>query len=407
MSIADITTSDYDALISELCPFSPDQALTANQYLRSAGHEPHIAASLLTQAQLRTQAEAKFGQAAYSMMFTRAGYEQSTRASIAQSIHAQRLIDSGATHVIDVGCGIGADSRAFASAGLHVTAIEKDPETASAARWNLKDFPHATVIEADAWNVDLNSLNADALWIDPARRINGTRIHNPDRWIPSLPAALNLASQFPRAGIKIAPGIDYSWLPPSSHTQWVSDHGNLLEALIWLGNAAPDSGRTAALCSGDGIVTHWNAGVNDPSQPAQQLPPAPLGRYLIEPDPAIIRCGGIGSFAHTYNLAPVSSAIAYLTGDKPAPLQYAQVFEVTDILPLNVKKIDAYLKEQHITHVNIKKRGTDITPERLRAQLKLRQARNYSSTSKQATLILTPIMGRHQAVLARKIDSLE
>lgn len=403
MSITDIATSDYDALISELCPFSPDQALTANQYLRSAGHEPHIAASILTQAQLRTQAEAKFGQAAHSMMFTRAGYEQSTRATIAQSIHAQHLADSGATHVIDVGCGIGADSRAFASAGLQVTAIEKDHETASAARWNLKDFPHARVIEADAWNVDLDSLNADALWIDPARRINGTRIQNPERWIPSLPEALNLASQFPCAGIKIAPGIDYSWLPPTSHTQWVSDHGNLLEALIWLGSAAAGSGRTAALCSSDGTVTHWNAGVNDPSQPAQQLPPAPLSTYLIEPDPAIIRCGGIAAFAQTYNLAPVSSAIAYLTGLNPAPLEYAQVFEVLDVLPLNAKKIGAYLNERRITHVEIKKRGTDITPERLRAQLKLRQIHNSSSAP--ATLILTPVMGKHQAVLARRIDS--
>ena len=404
MSIADIATPEHDALISELCPFSPEQALTANQRLRSAGYEAHIAASILTQAQLRTQAVAKFGHAARSMMFTRAGYEQSTRARVALDIHAQRFADSGVRHVIDVGCGIGADSRAFASAGLDVTAIEKDHEAASAARWNLREFPHARVIEADAWEVDLDSLNADALWIDPARRINGRRIQNPEHWIPSLPDALNLASRFRCAGIKVAPGIDYSFLPATAQAEWVSDCGDMLEAVIWLGSAAPSPGRTAALLSGDDAVTHWNAEVNDPSQPAEQLPPAPLNAYIIEPDPAIIRCGGIAAFARAYQLAPVSSAIAYLTGAAAVPQQYAHTFKVINTLPLNAKKIGSYLKERGITHIEIKKRGTDITPERFRAQLKLEKS--HTGSPARVTLILTPLLGKHQAVVTQRIEEI-
>ena len=112
----------------------PVAAATA---LRSAGVPPDLAAAALTQASLRRAAVGKFGAVAGSLFFTRTGLEQATRAPVATA-RAGRLARAGATAVADLGCGIGADSRAFAQAGLRVLAVEADPETAAVARANLR-----------------------------------------------------------------------------------------------------------------------------------------------------------------------------------------------------------------------------------------------------------------------------
>lgn len=178
------------------------------------------------------------------MFFTADGVEQATRLSVGVH-HAQRFRLASAQHIIDLGCGIGADSMAFAGLGLRVSAIERDEETALAAKANLASFPEAELIHADGRDIDLAQFDADALWLDPARRHNGHRIKDPENWSPALSTALDLARKFPAAGIKVAPGIDYAYLPQDAHVQWISVAGDLLEAVIWLGLARkPGAKRT-------------------------------------------------------------------------------------------------------------------------------------------------------------------
>lgn len=95
-------------LIDSCVPYTADSALTAATRLRKAGIDSADASAMLTQAKLRTQAQAKFGQRALTMLFTEAGYEQSTRLAVAR-LHAQRFIDANLFSVADLGCGIGAD----------------------------------------------------------------------------------------------------------------------------------------------------------------------------------------------------------------------------------------------------------------------------------------------------------
>ncbi len=99
---------------------------------------PGQAAAVLTQAELRRRAVTKFGEAAGRLFFTRDALEQATRSDVARW-RAERLRDAGATQVVDLGCGIGADALAFAAAGLDVVAVEFDPATAVLAAANLGD----------------------------------------------------------------------------------------------------------------------------------------------------------------------------------------------------------------------------------------------------------------------------
>ena len=64
------------------------------------------------------------------------GLEQATRPEVADH-HASRFLEAGVRRVIDLGCGIGSDSMAFARAGLEVVAVDVDPATAAVAQANL------------------------------------------------------------------------------------------------------------------------------------------------------------------------------------------------------------------------------------------------------------------------------
>ena len=77
------------------------------------------------------------------MIFTPDGLEQATRLEVAAQ-HAQRFRAAGVRHVLDLGCGIGADAMALAGLDLQVTAVDADELTAAIAGVNLRHWPGAT-----------------------------------------------------------------------------------------------------------------------------------------------------------------------------------------------------------------------------------------------------------------------
>ena len=318
------------------------------------------------------------------MLFTADGLEQASRPDAAQ-YHADVFRDAGIASVREVGCGIGSDTLAFARAGLSVTARELEPERVDIARHNLSEFPHVSVECADG----LADIVEDGLWADPARRGATGRITNPEGWAPPLSAVVSASRGVTVAGIKIAPGIDHSALPEDATVDWLSSGGDLVEAIIWLGLGG--AARRAVLLGG-GVVTV----AGDPTRPPALVPPSELGSYIYEPDPALIRAGGIAQLCADYDLAPVAPGIAYLTGDTPVESPFLERFVVDAVLPMQEKKLARELRRLDIGALEIKKRGVDVTPEVLRTKLKL-------SGSQSAVLILTPLLTGRRAVLVRRV----
>ena len=117
--------------------------------LRAEGHPGGLVAAVLGQARLRAKAVPKFGDFAARMLFTSDGLEQATRLRVA-AMHAGRFAEAGVDVVADLGCGIGADSLAFAALDLGVFAVERDEVTAAIATYNLAPFPSARVELGDA-----------------------------------------------------------------------------------------------------------------------------------------------------------------------------------------------------------------------------------------------------------------
>lgn len=370
-------------LLSRLPPYDGGAIFSLTARLRSEGWDAAVIAAALTQSRLRAQAQHKFGSRADRMLFTVDALEQASRPDAAAH-HASVLTAAGVASLREVGAGIGADTLAFTVAGLHVTARELDPERAGFAAYNLRDHEGAVVETADG----LADITEDGLWADPARRGPKGRINNPEEWGPPLSAVLAAARTVRVAGIKVAPGIDHSHLPPDATVEWLSSGGDLIEAIIWLGVSPP--ARRAVLL-GDASLTI----PGDPSGPAAMVDPAPLGEIIYEPDPAVIRAGGIAALCEEFDLAPVAPGIAYLTGG-PVSSPFLTGFSVVDVLPLQEKKLARELKGRGIGSLEIKKRGVDIAPDVLRARLRLKGRES-------ATLVLTPLLEGRRAVLVERL----
>jgi len=314
------------------------------------------------------------------MFFTADGYEQATRLSVG-ALHAARFVEAGARRVVDFGCGIGADSLAFTLAGLDVAAIESDPVAALYAAANA---PEAKVTCADGLAAELPE--ADAIWLDPARRAeDGRRISSPERWTPPFSRALSLARGFPLAGIKVAPGIAYHALPPRAFVEWISERGQLLEAVVWLGMG---TGRAATV---DG--ERLDSGAKTADEPTVFVAPRALGPLLFEPDPAIVRSGGIARLCEEHGLAPVSEGIAYLSGEAAPP--HCAAFEVLDVVVPEAKRIKRSLAAHGIGRAEVKKRGTEVDVAAM--------AKRLSGNGGDAGVVLfSPVLGRHRAIVARR-----
>jgi len=388
--LRELLTPEALRLLDELEPSSTtSDAVALVSRLRKHGHSPARVAAVLTQYRLRRKAVAKFGPFAQRMLFTQAGLEQASRLRVA-AVHAGRFAAAGLTRIADLGCGIGGDAMALAALDLQVTAVERDEVTAAIATYNLIPFPSANVVHGDALEQPLDDV--DAVWLDPARREGATRLASPDDWSPTLTAALAIAHRLP-AGIKLAPGMDRALLPQGLEAQWISVDGEVVELVLWSGALArPGVGRAALVLRGDEPPAELRAAAD-----ADDVEAGVLGEYLYEPDGAVIRARLIGDLARSIGGRMLDRTIAYMTADQPAPTPFARGFRVIERLPLDVPRLRRALAAHDIGTLEIKKRGIDVDPARLRPKLAL-------SGAGSAVLVLTRLAGERVALLAERCD---
>ncbi len=304
------------ALLESLPPDAGRRALTVATSLRAAGHDPQLVAAALHQAELRARARPKFGEQATRMLFTADGLEQATRPELAAR-HAERFVEAGVRTVHDLGCGIGSDARAFASAGLSVLAYDLDPATAAVATANLAQWPNARVSVRDTTDLGLESTGSPAgqwytgVWFDPARRradrtVEGRarRTWSLDDLSPSWAHVCAVAAGVPATGAKLAPGLPYAAVPAGCEAQWTSWRGEVLECAVWWGPLVRAPGRTAAVCRPGpddvGVGVGVETSLLTEADVVPDLPPAvsgvaELGTWLWEADRAVVRAGLTGA----------------------------------------------------------------------------------------------------------------
>ena len=357
------------------------------------------AALVAEQIGLRRRAVAKFPDAA-RMFFTPVGLEQATDLVTAR-YKSQRFPIGG--RYDDLCCGIGGDLVAIGARGETV-GYDRDQATALFAEANARVTATAAnhYISVVAESAAAAQIEAASAWhIDPDRRPQGRRTTHLELHEPSLDALEQMLVANGNAAIKLAPGST----PPEAwqtraECEWISRGGECRQLVLWFGALATDIGlRRATLLAADGTAHSITGAPDDLAHPdAYEQVAADFGRYLFEPDAAVLAAHLTESVARRFSIAPLHVGSAYLTGDAPLVDPLLATFEILECLPLDVRKLRAWFAAHDVGRLEIKKRGVDVEPEKLRRELKL-------SGDESGCLILARRGDRVTALAARRLIS--
>ncbi len=356
-----------------------------------------LVAAAMSQRELRRAAQAKFSRAA-DMLFTRAGYEQSSGEAIAR-YRAGRL--GHAARIADLCCGIGGDLIALAGAS-DVLAVDRDEAHAKLARYNAAVYGRADRVRAVAADVrDVGLAGVDAVFIDPARRAGpGTasapqaRRYRAGTSEPPLDWCVARAGTVPAVCVKAAPGIPEGLVPHAWEAEFIAESRDLKEAVLWSPSlvtapAAPGRGprrATVIVPAGAGGATGSHTLVARAGDPVPLREP---GEYLLDPNPAVTRAGLVEDLARQLgdDTAKIDPQIAFLTLDRDARTPFARTLRVEYSAPWHEKAFARRLRELDIGAVDIRRRGLAGDVDQIRRRLKL-------SGANRATVVITRVSDR-------------
>ncbi len=330
---------------------------------------------MLEQALLRERARAKHPRGA-ELWWTGPALEQAS--SYAVATHRAGRFDGP---VLDLCCSVGGDLLALPAGSV---GVDLDPVRLLLAQANAEVLGRdVSLVRADVTSLPL-PVRAE-VFVDPARRAGGRRVFDPRAYTPPLPAVLTWRDRVRSLGIKVAPGVDHEALPTDVEVELVSLHGDVKEAVLWCGAARTGHRRTATLLPGGDVL-------RDDGAPVPVV--RPPGRWLLEPDGAVIRAHLVAEVVRQVDGWLLDATIAYVAADTRAPTPYGRWFEVLEVLPFGLKPLRERLRAHDAGPLVVKKRGTAVEPDLLRKQLGL-------SGSREVTVVLTRQAGKQIALIVR------
>lgn len=331
---------------------------------------PDLISQAFSQAQLQHRLESRWGISAAELLLTDDGISQATRPEVARfraEFIAQKFGENA--HVLDLTCGLGFDAREFARYGLRVTAVEIDSEIAEYASHNLNQFD-VRVHCSDAADFAIPN-DVDVVFVDPARRDpnaakdslgNTKRIFNPSQWSPSWETINEIANTHPVIA-KVAPGIDKAELADWD-ARWISSDGDLVECFL---SSSGTGIRAAVLLDSKNDLQFEVLG-------DVQTTTAPLGDFLVIPDPALIRASALDAVAKCCNGGLVNEHIAWLTSDDADAVSnlsnqspsLASILRIESHFKFSEKQLVNNLKDVELSGVTVMTRGMQIDVEVIR-----------------------------------------
>lgn len=349
---------------------------TATALGRSQG--PELGPLALEQALLRRRALAKHPRGD-ELWWTAEALEQSSSYAVA-SHRAGRF--SG--EVTDLCCGVGGDLLPLALAHGGGTGVDLDEARLLLAAENARVVGAAvSLARADVTRLALPS--AARVFVDPARRAGRRRVFDPRQYSPRLDEVLSW--RVGELGVKVAPGIDHDALPPDVEVELVSLGGDVKEAVLWGGGARRGARMTATLLPSGASLSSTGAPV-----PAVRPP----GRFLLEPDGAVVRAHLVAEVAEQVGGWLLDATIAYVAAEEPVPTAFGRWYEVLETMPFSLKRLRTRLRELDAGTLVVKKRGTAVEPEQLRRQLRL-------TGSVETTVVLTRSAGAQVVLVVRPV----
>ncbi|WP_081495134.1 THUMP-like domain-containing protein [Mycolicibacterium chubuense] len=306
---------------------------------------------------LRRRAAAKL-RGAEDWLFTDEALQQATAQAVAE--HRARRLAGAVVH--DATCSIGTELAALAFSAELVVGSDIDPVRLAMARHNLESAGARVMLcRADA----LHPVTRDAVvLVDPARRTGSRRRFDPRAYQPPLDELLGVLAVRDYA-VKCAPGIDFAAVAQmgfDGEVEVTSLSGSVREACLWSpGLARAGVRRRATLLDTGEQLTDADPG---------DCAVAPAGRWIIDPDGAVVRAGLVRHYAARHGLWQLDPDIAYLSGDRLP--EGVRGFEVLEQLPFGERHLRQALSAREVGATEILVRGVDVDPDVLRSRLRLR-----------------------------------
>jgi SAM-dependent methyltransferase len=352
-----------------------------------------LVAAAVAQHELRLAARAKFARAS-QMLFTRAGYEQSSSEMIARH-RAARL--AGAASVADLCCGIGGDLAALAATGEAATgeaatgeaatgeaagrpliAVDLNPVHARLARHNAHVYGAGGRVHAVIADVrDIRLTGTDAVFIDPARRDDARRFRA-GTCEPPLAWCFELAMKVPAVCVKAAPGLDTSLVPAGWEAEFIADGRDLKEAVLWSPALSGPAARRATILPGGHTLVRY------PGPPVDIREP---GEFLLDPSPAVTRAGLVEDLARQLGAWKIDPRIAFLSAASEVTTPFARTLTVIDSAPWTEKRFASRLRDLGVGAADLRRRGLAGDVEQIRRRLRLQGPHR-------ATIVLTRVRDR-------------
>ncbi|MEZ5066823.1 MAG: class I SAM-dependent methyltransferase [bacterium] len=307
------------------------------------------ARALAEQIELERRARAKF-ERPERMLFEREALEQATSPGCAR--HHARAASPGA-RVVDLGCGLGADSLAFGAGGHRVIAIDRDPARARLAAHNLAVAGARAIVAVG----DATALPArgDLLYVDPDRRPRARgRVFSLRETSPDLDAIERWRAHFARVLVKAPPAIPDEEIPVDARVEFLSEGFECREAMLTLGG---ERGRAAV---------RTETGERREVEPGPRAPIATDGAFLLDPDPALRRAGGVDAFAREIGAARVAEDSTYLFADRAPDSPWARAYRVRTMAPFRARDLARALAADPPRELVFKQRGVKIPEASLR-----------------------------------------
>jgi hypothetical protein len=326
-------------------------------------HFGERAAVLVETTLLRRKAAAKFAEPD-GWLFTDEALQQATAGPVAR--HRARRLAGAVVH--DVTCSIGAELAALRDTASFVVGSDLDPVRLAMARHNLAGGGIGVELcRADA----LAPVTRDTVIVaDPARRSGGRRRFDPLDYAPALDRLYEVYATRDMV-VKCAPGADFDQLRRIGFTgeiEVTSLAGSVREACLWSGGlaGATITRRATMLDSGEELTD---------AEP-DDCTVAPAGRWIVDPDGAVVRSGLVRQYAARHGLWQLDPDIAYLSGAE-LPLG-VRGFEVLAQLDFRERALRQELSARDVGALEILVRGVDVDPDALRARLRPRGSQRLS-----------------------------
>lgn len=332
---------------------------------------------------LRKRAVKKFALAG-EMFFTRESLEQAS-GEVISSYRAERF--EPGSRVLDLACGIGGDTISLARR-CYVTAVDYDPIRLEMARRNIEVYGLSDRVEFVQADVTAIPLVGDAAFLDPSRRVDGRRIRSLAEMSPSVDFIRELTGRIPDVAVKLSPASDDDELVSlDAEVEFISEAGECKDAVAWFGGFC--RGNVSAVILPQKAVIQ--RGLTAPAYVRQ------FGRYLYEPDPAVIRSHSVDDLAIQIGAWHLNPAIPYLSSNAYEKTPFASCYEILDGNLFNIKTINKYVRDNNIGRAIIKKRGVPFEPEEIARKIKFHGGNEI-------TFILTTIDGRIWIFACHRID---